>query len=81
MMRSIFFCNETGLIKISLEATFLVCQIGLNNNILGKYRPNSKQLLKEMIINAGETALTFYKAINHEEKPIIGNIIYLKVNS
>ena len=52
MMRSIFFCNETGLIKISLEATFLVCQIGLNNNILGKYRPNSKQLLKEMIINA-----------------------------
>jgi cytochrome c oxidase assembly protein Cox11 len=26
-----------------------------------------------MVINAGETALTFYKATNHEEKPIIGN--------
>ena len=32
----------------------------------------------EMIINAGETALTFYKAYNKEEKPIIGNKTSLK---
>jgi cytochrome c oxidase assembly protein subunit 11 len=29
---------------------------------------------QEMVINAGETALTFYKAYNHQEKPMIGNI-------
>jgi cytochrome c oxidase assembly protein subunit 11 len=26
----------------------------------------------EMVINAGETALTFYKAYNKQDKPIIG---------
>ena len=26
----------------------------------------------ELIVNAGETALTFYKAYNNEEKPVIG---------
>ena len=31
---------------------------------------------EEMIVNAGETALTFYKAYNREEKPIIGFATY-----
>ena len=33
----------------------------------------------ELIVNAGETALTFYKAYNMEEKPIIGTFAkYIK---
>jgi cytochrome c oxidase assembly protein Cox11 len=32
---------------------------------------------EEMIINAGETALTFYKAYNKENFPIIGTNFYL----
>ena len=30
---------------------------------------------KEMVLNAGETALTFYKAYNHEDTPLIGILI------
>ncbi len=32
----------------------------------------------QMVVNSGETALTFYKAYNHSETPVIGNshIIY-----
>ena len=35
---------------------------------------------EEMIVNAGETALTFYKALNHNTEPIIGNyFIYFRI--
>jgi cytochrome c oxidase assembly protein Cox11 len=28
----------------------------------------------QMVVNSGETALTFYKAFNHSDTPVIGNI-------
>ena len=35
---------------------------------------------EEMTVNAGETALTFYKALNHNTEPIIGNyFIYFRI--
>ena len=30
----------------------------------------------ELVVNAGETALAFYKAFNKEEKPLIGKKIF-----
>lgn len=33
----------------------------------------------EMIVNAGETALTFYKAYNKTDQPIIGNYFIIRV--
>ena len=33
----------------------------------------------EMVVNAGETALTFYKAYNKTDKPIIGNSFITRI--